>query len=215
MELRHLLSERWLDIDGALSRGGAPLALELGCGLGKDALLLAEWGFRVVGVDFSSSAIVAAAQEAEKRGITNDQARFFSCDAYHLQDVARPAALVYDNSVFARAANDPGTSQTTDDYRALLRRLTCQGSFVFLQVMAEELAAKQDELRDMGIPLTRVRASSLVVEFEDDFDIVFLRSGVFCFNDLFTLAAREVGWDEPDEIGGHPGWALLMRRRGA
>lgn len=215
VELVRLLSEEWLDVGGARVSGGAPLALELGCGLGRDALFLAEQGFRVVGVDFSDFAVDEARRESEERGISSCRAQFFACDVYDLPPCAQPAALVYDNSVFARAACDPNTMQTADDYRSLLRRLTCTGSYVFLQVMAEEFALKQNELRDIGIPLTRVSAAQLVAEFEDEFEIIFLRSGVFCFNDLFSRAAQSVGWDEPAEIGGHPGWALLLRRSGA
>merc|ERR1740122_939578 len=107
-----------------------------------------------------------------------------------------------DNSVFARSAMDPETPQTPEDYRALLRRVTRPGSFVFLQVMSEEMADKKVELRrDKGIPLTRVTAARLAMEFEAEYDFVFLRPGVFCFNDLFAAVADEVGWHEPTRIG--------------
>lgn len=44
--------------------------LVLGCGRGHDALAFAERGFQVVGVDFAPSAIAAAQEAAQARGLT-------------------------------------------------------------------------------------------------------------------------------------------------
>jgi len=212
-ELRRLFDERWLEEPLKVPGSVRPLSLELGCGLGYDTFFLGERGFRAVGVDFSECAVGHARKEARTRGLS-EITRFFAHDVYALPAAVSPASLVYDNSVFARSAMDPETPQTPEDYRALLRRVTRPGSFVFLQVMSEEMADKKVELRrDKGIPLTRVTAARLAMEFEAEYDFVFLRPGVFCFNDLFAAVADEVGWHEPTRIGGHPGWAALLRRR--
>lgn len=50
----------------------AGTAIELGCGPGRHALWLAERGWRVTGVDFSSVAIDQARRAAAARGLTVD-----------------------------------------------------------------------------------------------------------------------------------------------
>ena len=45
-------------------------ALDLGCGTGTNAITLAEFGWRVTGVDFSPKAIVAARKKAAKRQLS-------------------------------------------------------------------------------------------------------------------------------------------------
>jgi SAM-dependent methyltransferase len=52
-------------------------ALDLGCGKGDNALKLAKWGWRVVGVDWAPTAIALARRAAEGRGL---DATFFVGD---------------------------------------------------------------------------------------------------------------------------------------
>jgi SAM-dependent methyltransferase len=59
-------------IDAILERAPAPpdpSALDMACGAGRHALLLAERGFRVVGVDLSPSLIELARASAKQRGV--------------------------------------------------------------------------------------------------------------------------------------------------
>lgn len=51
---------------------GARTALDIGCGVGRHALALAEMGYRVTGIDGSDSGIAFATAEAEKRGLAID-----------------------------------------------------------------------------------------------------------------------------------------------
>lgn len=206
VEIRRLVEERWLDVSGRV------LALDLGCGLGHDALCLAQAGFHACGLDLSVGAIERATAEALAQGL-GGRAQFFACDAYELPVPTEPLALICDNTLLARAVCDPGTPQTIREYREMLVRLSCPGSLVFLQVVAEELAEKQHELRERGIHLPRISAKLLALEFACDFDFMFIRKGVYEFGHAFCRAAADVGWREPGEIGGHPGWCVLMRRK--
>ncbi|MCZ6888274.1 MAG: methyltransferase domain-containing protein [Gammaproteobacteria bacterium] len=60
-------------VDSLASLGAAPgRALDVGCGEGRNALWLAEQGWQVTAVDFSSVAIDKARQIAARRGVAVD-----------------------------------------------------------------------------------------------------------------------------------------------
>ena len=72
-----------------LKEPGAPensLILDLGCGIGRHALLLAEHGYRVVGVDISPDYIAHARLSAEKTGVQNNT-KFVVGDMRTINDV--------------------------------------------------------------------------------------------------------------------------------
>jgi SAM-dependent methyltransferase len=71
--LRHLLEQSTVLTPGK--------AVILGCGRGHEALLFASHGFEVIGVDYAPSAIAAATQAADKRGLA---ANFLQCDIFDL-----------------------------------------------------------------------------------------------------------------------------------
>lgn len=50
----------------------AVMALDLGCGAGRDAIFLAQCGFKVIGVDISQKAIDIAQERAAEAGIIVD-----------------------------------------------------------------------------------------------------------------------------------------------
>lgn len=53
-----------------IPRGGA--VLDIGCGAGREAIFLAQLGFRVIGVDFSRPALAIARQRAAEAGVEVD-----------------------------------------------------------------------------------------------------------------------------------------------
>jgi len=70
----------WSEMDGGITEADAILiaetseltpgrALELGCGMGANAIWLAERGWQVTAVDFSNAAIEKARRLAEERGV--------------------------------------------------------------------------------------------------------------------------------------------------
>jgi SAM-dependent methyltransferase len=64
---------------GALSASALPRAIDLGCGSGANAVFLAEQGFDVVGVDFSTVALDKARRAADDAGV-GERCRFVQGD---------------------------------------------------------------------------------------------------------------------------------------
>jgi cyclopropane fatty-acyl-phospholipid synthase-like methyltransferase len=68
-------------------------AIDLGCGVGKEAIYLASQGFEVTGVDFSPTALKRARRNARKAGV---QATFVQDDLTNLQFVSGEFDLLVD-----------------------------------------------------------------------------------------------------------------------
>jgi len=90
------LSE-WL-ARGAMAPGAA---LDLGCGNGRNAVLLAQSGFTVEGIDYSQSAIDWAAQRAAEAGV---QLRLRHASVFDLALTPRSYDLIYDSGCFHHLA---------------------------------------------------------------------------------------------------------------
>jgi SAM-dependent methyltransferase len=75
----------------------APPVLDSGCGTGEHALMLAQRGLEVLGVDVAPTAIGLARQKAAKRGLSVE---FEVGDVLALDQVGRRFATVLDSGVF-------------------------------------------------------------------------------------------------------------------
>ena len=73
-ELRRLVE------DGSLTPSTHPRALDLGCGTGANAVFLADRGFDVTAVDFSTVALAKAAQRARRDAAAGVSLRFVEAD---------------------------------------------------------------------------------------------------------------------------------------
>lgn len=71
--------------------------LDVGCGLGDNALFFAERGYQVTGIDFSPSVIEQDASKARERGL---QAEFVVADATTMEGVKGPFQTVVDSALF-------------------------------------------------------------------------------------------------------------------
>ena len=76
--------------DGTLTPGSA---LDLGCGVGDNAIFLAQHGFTVTGVDFADAAIERARAKAHDDGV---DVSFIVDDVTHLRQVSGPFDLLVD-----------------------------------------------------------------------------------------------------------------------
>lgn len=82
-----------------LADGGEirPPVLDSGCGTGENALLMAQRGMDVLGVDLSSTAIERARRKAKDRGLA---AEFAVGDILRLDDLGRLFTTVIDSGAF-------------------------------------------------------------------------------------------------------------------
>jgi cyclopropane fatty-acyl-phospholipid synthase-like methyltransferase len=78
--------------------------LDAGCGTGEHALLAAQQGLDVVGIDFAPSAIKLAQEKAEARGLT---ARFVEWDALDLPALGERFDTVLDCGLFHVFDDEP------------------------------------------------------------------------------------------------------------
>ena len=98
--------------------------LDVGCGTGENALMLAGRGHDVLGVDTASAAVERARSKARERGI---DAEFLVHDAYDLAALGRQFDTVLDSGLFhVLVRNDP------ERYAASLRSALRRGGRLFV-----------------------------------------------------------------------------------
>jgi SAM-dependent methyltransferase len=71
--------------------------LDVGCGTGRNSLLLAELGHPVLGIDIAAAAIARATAASVELGVP---ARFLAMDAFHLAELERTFDTVIDIGLF-------------------------------------------------------------------------------------------------------------------
>ena len=140
--------------------------LELGCGLGTNAIHLAGCKFNVSALDISPSALSGAMERAEKANVNVN---------WVLADVLAPPKIgpfdfIYDRGCYhgVRRGNAAGYVET-------LRKLTRPGGLVLIE------AGNANEARQYGPP--RVKEEELRADFSPDFDFVELREAHFDTSD--------------------------------
>lgn len=99
-------------------------ALDLGCGTGTHSIFLAQKGYTVVGVDFSSKAIELANQKIRQAKVKVD---FLLGDVTRLDFLHDPFDITLDVGTFHTLSKSERTR-----YEENLARLTCPGSLFLL-----------------------------------------------------------------------------------
>ena len=102
--LRHLVQAR---LEALFRRGDR--VLDLGCGAGEDALMLAARGVRVVGIDASPERIAQARDQASERGLGPEECRFEVRGPENLDGAGSPFDGAYSTSGALGGADLPRT----------------------------------------------------------------------------------------------------------
>jgi ubiquinone/menaquinone biosynthesis C-methylase UbiE len=107
-------------------------ALDLGCGGGQVALLLAKTGCVTAGVDYSPSAVSIAAANASKAGLNIS---FFEGDCLSLESVAdRSFDVVTDNHIWHCIIGESDRRQ----FLRTAKRVLKKGGLIFSETMSRE-----------------------------------------------------------------------------
>jgi SAM-dependent methyltransferase len=81
----------------ASERGFAGTVVDVGCGTGENALIVASLGLSVLGVDVAETALAIAREKARERGI---EIEFAAADAFHLDRLGAMFDTVLDCGLF-------------------------------------------------------------------------------------------------------------------
>ena len=144
-------------------------ALELGCGNGTNAVVLARRGFEVTAVDISGEALERGRAAARAAGA---EVRFLKGDVLQLPDLGAPFGFVFDRGLYqhARATDRAG-------FERVLERVTAPGSlYLAIVPSAHDSAVRRvpRALRDYEMCLDLERSFRLLQLREIEFDPVVL-----------------------------------------
>lgn len=157
--------------------------LELGCGTGTNAILLAQLGFEVTAVDLSPLAIEQAIAKAEEAGVNVD----WNCDdVCSIDQPDEPFPLVFDRGCFHCIRRDVAVEAILQT----LERVTATGSRLIV------FTGNANEKREHGPPGL----------FEEDIrnDL----GALFEINQLRPFYFEDAGGEQ-----GPLGWSCLATRR--
>ena len=164
-----------------------PVALDLGCGTGDNALWLARQGYRTVGIDIAATAVARAQQRAREAGLM--QVRFICASILEALPVPTGAAgLALDRGCFHSLAEADRPRMA----RHLAAALAEGGWWLMLCGNADEPRAEDVQ----GPP--QLTARQIVEAIEPHFELHRLERARFSGND-----ARPT----------HLAWRALWRRR--
>ncbi len=122
-------------------------ALDLGCGTGTNAIYLAQRGFQVIGIDYVSSAITAAARKASAHNV---RVEFRAADVLKPGAFAAPFDLILDIGCF-HSLDPDGRNQ----YAANIRDWTKSGSvylvyaFFPFHALGRDMGIARSEMEDL------------------------------------------------------------------
>jgi SAM-dependent methyltransferase len=130
--------------------------LDSGCGSGEHALLLAERGMEVVGIDVSPRAIELAIEKASRRGL---EVEFQVGDVLNLERLGRHFASVIDSAVF-HVFDDTDRARYVESLASVLE----PGGLLFLLAFSEHTPGQEGPRRVTQAELRAAFAGGWEVE---------------------------------------------------
>jgi len=118
--------------------------LDIGCGLGDNAIYLAKNGHMVTGLDISSTALITAERRAKDAGV---DVKFAVTDSTKLDGYTDAFDTVIDIGLFHSLDNDGRRS-----YAAAVHRATRPGATLLLSCFSDAEQAEDDRLTQPGRP---------------------------------------------------------------
>jgi SAM-dependent methyltransferase len=124
--------------------------LDIGCGLGDNAVYLARLGHRVTGLDISPTALITAEQRAKDAGVN---VRFAVADATKLEGYLDAFDTVIDSGMY-HCLDDGGKRA----YAAALYRATRPGALLLLTCSSDASPQEAEEFAPPTVSESELRA---------------------------------------------------------
>lgn len=150
--------------------------IELGCGTGTNAIWLAQQGFEVTAVDFSSLALEKARHKATEAGV---RIQFLEVDVLNPSAIHERFPFFFDRGCYHVVRR-----LDVDKFLATLEGITEPGALGLI------LTGNAKEPHDPGPPV--VSETELRSELGRPFEIVHLRE--FRFDQVEKVGVRFLGW---------------------
>jgi SAM-dependent methyltransferase len=126
----------------ASAGGFAGAVLDVGCGTGENALLVASLGLSVLGVDVAETALATAREKAAGRGIDDPGiVEFALADALHLERLGRMFKTVLDCGLFHTFNISTGDERPADErtrYVASLASVTERDGTLYVLCFSDD-----------------------------------------------------------------------------
>jgi SAM-dependent methyltransferase len=195
---------------------GEKLVLDLACGIGRHSVILAEKGFKVVGIDISPEYIELAKKLAEKKKV-HDKCRFIVGDIRYLKDSIEESAKF--DAVISMFTSIGYYDRKTDE--SILRQakeVTVSGGILVIEVVNKEQISRfvrktwheiPGELLHLEAPSYNPKNSRLFSEWRvfkpigDDLKYlgrIEFDNLIYSHDELKTLI-EQCGWKYKDSYG--------------